>query len=138
MGKRTFVVLTIAAAVLGASLPFGLPAVAAASGSTSTVSSYVFSVGSTIAPANTLGRVGTQPVPFTVTAEDSQHHPVPDAVIYLSYATTSTYPRFVTVPSLTRTPTPMQATAQGSVEITYPPNGLFLQGLGTDTVTAQD
>jgi hypothetical protein len=137
MGKRTFVVLTIAVAVMGASLPFGLPVVAAAA-STSTVSHYVFSVGPTIAPENTLGVGVDQPVSFTVTAEDSQDHPIPDAVIYLSYTTTSTYPGFITVPSLTRTPSPIQATSQGSVEIVYQPNQLFLQGLGTDTITAQN
>jgi hypothetical protein len=138
MRKRALLVLTVAATLTATSLQFGLATAVGAAASIGPVASYVFSVGSTIAPANTLGPVGTQPVSFTVTAEDSQHHPVPDAVIYLSYTTTSTYPGFVTVPSLTRTPTPMQATAQGSVEITYQPNSLFLQGLGTDTVTAQD
>src|SRR5580658_9517869 len=137
MGKRRFVILTIAVAVTAASIPFGLPTVAAA-GSTSTVSQYVFSVGPTIAPENTLGLGVDQAVSFTVTAEDSQHHPIPDAVIYLSFTTTSAYPGGSTVPSLTGTPSPIQATAQGSVEITYQPNQLFLQGLGTDTITAQN
>ena len=92
MGKRTFVVLSIAAAVMGASFPFDLPVLAAAAGSTSTVAQYVFSVGPTIAPENTLDLGDVQPVAFTVTAEDSQRDPVPDAVIYLSFTTTSTYP----------------------------------------------
>ena len=142
MGKRTFFVLTTAVAVMGASIPFGLPIVAAAAGSTATVSRYVFSVGPTIAPENTLFLGDAQPLPFTVTAEDSQGHPIPDAVIYLSFTTTSAYPGGVdpggVAPSLTATPSPIQATSQGSVDLVYEPNQIFLQGLGTDTVTAQD
>jgi len=136
MRKGTFGVFTVAATLTATSLQLGFATVADAAAAIGPVASYVFSDGSTIAPANTLSRT-TEPVSFTVTAEDSQHQPIPDAVIYLSYTTTSTYPGFVT-PSLTSTPTPMQATAQGTVGITYDANVVFLQGPGTDTVTAQN
>jgi hypothetical protein len=138
MRKRTFVVLTVAATLTATAFQLGLATVAAAAASIGPVASYVFSVGSTIAPTNTLGTGVPLAVSFTVTAEDGQHEPIPDAVIYLSYTTTSAYPGFITVPALTTVPTPMQATAQGSVAITYQSSYQFLQELGTDTVTAQD
>jgi hypothetical protein len=137
MRKRTFVVLTVAATVTGTSLQLGLGTVLGTAASTGPVASYVFSVGSKIAPTNTLGLEVVQSVSFTVTAENSQHQPIPNAVIYLSYTSTSAYPGFITAPSLTSTLVPFQATTQGSVAITYQP-GFFLQELGTDTVTAQD
>lgn len=137
MRKRMLVVSTVAATLTATSLQLGLATVAGAAPSVGSVASYVFSVGATIAPTNTLGTGDAQPIPFMVTAEDSQHQPIPDAVIYLSFTTTSTYPGLFT-PSLTSTPAPMQATAEGSVAITYSPTALFLQGLGTDTITAQN
>ncbi len=137
MRKRMLVVSTLAATLTATSLQLGLATVAGAAPSIGPVASYVFSVGTTIAPTNTLGTGDAQPIPFTVTAEDSHHQPIPDAVIYLSFTTTSIYPGSST-PSLTSTPAPMQATAQGTVAITYSPTALFLQVLGTDTITAQD
>jgi|GEM_PF-4961965 len=107
----------------------------------STLASYVWSDGATIAPTGTL--TAGQVVTFTVTAESSTSAPVPSGQVYLSLTTTASSGGSATATdangtsAVTSAVTRFVADNNGVVTVSYRAPTTLPSG-GTDTLRAQD